>query len=320
VAPRLMAYGRALDYEGRWRLAADVFGTLVAHAHPTEDGDLAVDANMQLGYCARMLGDWRAADAAYRRAGEVAQLCGDVVKVLRARIGDAKLAIDRGNLPRAEAILDETIGEAGRRELVEERARALQDRADVAYRRGQYERAVQLGYEALSGLTDPAARDRALSDVAVALTELGVRSAARDAHLILAATAQEQYSRWIAVVNLIELATLDRCEPVFEQYRRELAEAPLPPTLEWYYHYYVGRGYQAFGRPAEAGAALEYALDVATRHGLNKFVFDAEQALAELARGAPTEFRPEPDTPDGVREVAHAIGRWRAASLAGHDG
>jgi hypothetical protein len=196
----------------------------------------------------------------------------------------------------------------------------LQDRADVAYRRGEYERAVRLGYEALAGLTDPAARDRALSDVAVALTELGVRSAARDAHLILAATAQEQYSRWIAVVNLLELATLDRCEPVFEQYRRELADAPLPPTLQWYYHYYVGKGYQAFGRPAEAGEALEHALAVATRHGLNKFVFDAERALAELARGTPAEFRPEPDTPEGVREVAQAIGRWRVASLAGRDG
>jgi len=37
LCPRLMAYGQALEYESKWTLAADVYATIVAHAHPVED-------------------------------------------------------------------------------------------------------------------------------------------------------------------------------------------------------------------------------------------------------------------------------------------
>ncbi|MDB4881148.1 MAG: hypothetical protein JWL60_2594, partial [Gemmatimonadetes bacterium] len=34
VAPRLMAYARSLDLDAKWTLAADVYETVIAHAHP----------------------------------------------------------------------------------------------------------------------------------------------------------------------------------------------------------------------------------------------------------------------------------------------
>ena len=319
IAPRLMAYGRALDYEGRWRLAADVFRTLVEHAHPIDDTDLAADANMRLGYCARMLGDSDEAAAAYRRAGEVARGAGDIVKVLRATIGEAKVALARGNLPHAESVLDETIRAAEREGLTEVRAMALHDRADVAHRRGDFELAIRLGYEALEGTAGPAERDRVLGDIASAFLDLGVRSAARDAYLVLAATAQEQYVRWTSNINLLEIATLDRCEPVFEQYRRELADTDLPPVLAAHFHLYAGRGFHAFGHDGLARDAYERALAVATRHGFHKLAFDVEAAAAELARAreAVPAAAPERQTPEPVREVARAITRMRAAAGVG---
>jgi tetratricopeptide (TPR) repeat protein len=317
VAPRLMAYGRALDYEGRWQLAADVFRTLVEHAHPIEDADLAADANMQLGYCARMLGDPAEAASSYRRAGEVARRAGDIVKVLRATIGDAKVALDKGNFPGAESILDDAIGAAERHGLTEVRATALHDRADVAIRRGDFALAIRLGYEALRGTSSPAARDRVLGDLAGAFHELGVRSAARDAYLLLAATAQEQYVRWTSTVNLMEIAMLDRCEPVFEQYRRELADADLPPMVEAYFHLYVGRGYETFGHLALARDAYERALALATRHSFHKVAFDVEAGLAGLGRKRSAAAAPEAQAPEPVREVARAITRMRAAAGVG---
>src|SRR5687768_12453038 len=33
VAPRLMAYARSLDLDAQWSLAADVYETVIAHAH-----------------------------------------------------------------------------------------------------------------------------------------------------------------------------------------------------------------------------------------------------------------------------------------------
>ncbi|HEX8848538.1 MAG TPA: hypothetical protein VF761_03305, partial [Gemmatimonadaceae bacterium] len=112
VAPRLMAYGRALNFDAKWRLAADVYETLVAYAHPIDEADVYIDASMQLGYCSRMVGAWDRAAAAYADAGRVATSIGDVVGILRARIADARLSMSRGNLPRAEEILDDTITRA----------------------------------------------------------------------------------------------------------------------------------------------------------------------------------------------------------------
>ena len=78
-------------------------------------------------------------------------MAGDVMSILRARIQEANVAIDRGNLPYAETLLDETILQAKESGLSEIRATAIHDRAHLAIRRGRPEEAVVLGYEALQG-------------------------------------------------------------------------------------------------------------------------------------------------------------------------
>lgn len=315
IAPRLMAYGRALNLKARWRLATDVYTTILGHANPADDMDVLIDAHMRLGFCLRMQGDFGPAMAAYAEAGRLARDTGDVVKVLRAQIGDAKIAIDRGNLPHAEAILDDTIRQAERQELRDVRATALHDKADVAHRRGEYEQAVCLAYEALEDVHDPAERDRVLADIAASFFELGIRSAARDAQLILAATAQEQYSRWVATLNLLEIAAFDECEPVFEQYRRELAGAPLPPMLETVYHLYVGTGSRIFGRVDAARDSLRKAVELASRHQFNQLLFNAEQNLEELTRGSAAVVPSQKAPSETVHPVATALESMR--KLAG---
>jgi tetratricopeptide (TPR) repeat protein len=310
VTPQLLAFARSLDYSAQWRLSADVYHTVIAHAHPIEESDIVIDANMQYGYCSRMLGRWDEAALAYSQAGEIAVAVGDIVKVLRARVADARLAIDRGNLPKAESILDETVARAtdSAGKLSEVRALALHERAGVAILRGQYESAVRFAYEALDGMTNPADRDRVLADIAAAFVELGVLSAARDALVVLAATAQEQYLRWAATVNLLEVAGREGCEPVFEQYRRQLADAPLPASLEANYYLVVGKGYAGFGRVEPARSALTKAIDLATHHAFHQLVHLAEAELRELERAETTrrkvsDYLPPPD----VEEIVAAI-------------
>ena len=318
IAPRLMAYGRALNHRARWKLAVDVYETILAHADAAQDMDVLIDANMGMGYCQRMQGEFGPAMEAYAEAGRLARETGDMVKVLRARIGDAKIAIDRGNLPQAEAILAETIERAEQARLREVRALALHDRADVAHRRGEYERAVCLAYEALDDLQDPAQRDRVLADIAASFFELGMRGAARDAQLILAATAQAQYSRWVATLNLLEIAAFDECEPVFEQYRRELATASLPPMLETVYHLYVGEGCRIFGHVDAARQALRQALDLASKHQFNQLLFQGEEHLAELEKGESAKLPAKSEPSTTVLPVAAALHSMR--EMAGIDG
>jgi tetratricopeptide (TPR) repeat protein len=314
VAPRLLAYARALQFEGRWVLAADVHETVVAHAHPVEEADIVIAANMQLGACFRTLARWEEATAAFARAGCAAAMTSDIVGVLRARIAEAKVAIERGNLPYAQSILEDTTREAEANRLREVRSMALHDRADIAHRRGQYDLAVTLGYEALEGYTDPLSRDRVLGDIAVAFFELGLRTAARDAYLILAATAQDQHSRWVATINLMECAAADGREPMFEQYRRELADASLPTVLACHYYFYVGDGYRAFGRIDAARSALTRSLELAEKHGINQMIFKAEQSLQSLDKGVVIIANAPAPTPE-VERVATAVRSMR--ELAG---
>ena len=317
LAPRLMAYARALMFEARWSLAADVQRTILAYAHPVDEADVVIDANMQLGACLRTLAKWQEAEAAYSVAGQIAAMTGDMVNVLRSRVSEANIAIDRGNLPHAEAILEETITRTGATpSLSETRALALHARAHVAHLRKDYEHAVRLGYEALAGTKTQTARDRVLIDIATSFTELGVRSAARDAYLILAATAQEQYTRWVAQINLMELAALDAQQTVFEEHRRELSTAILPASLSAYYFYYVAQGYRLFDRERAAVAALSRAVEIASANQLNQVLIQAEQALEEIRTSRPP-VRPKQaqEPPQSAVPVAAAIREMR--ELAG---
>lgn len=316
VAPRLMAYARALQFEARWSLAADVYGSVIQYADRMSDPDLVITAHMQLGSCLRVLAKWQEAVVVYAYAGMVAEGVGDVMNVLRARIAEANLATDRGNLPLAEEILDDTIEQAQEPELIEVRSIALQDRATVAHRRGQYDTAIEMAYAAFGGMRDQTSRDRVLADIAAMFSEIGLYSAARDANLVLAATAQEQYTRWVATINLLEIAAIDQIEPAFELYRRELNDADLPASLSAHYHYYVALGYQRFDRPEDARMAFERAIAIASANNLNQIVISAEQGLESLRAGTkPGLLRAPAETSPAVGHIASEIHEMR--TLAG---
>ncbi|MBC7790805.1 MAG: hypothetical protein H7Z74_12725 [Anaerolineae bacterium] len=314
IAPRLMAYGRSLEFDAKWPLAADVYRTVLSHAHPVDDAEIVVSANMRLGACLRLLAEWEEAEEAYVTAGEVAELAGDVMNVLRSRIAEANVAMDRGNLPEAESILDETLDQATGPELAEVRALALQDRAHVAHLRGDYELSIRMAYEALSGLKGSTARDRALAGLAASFSELGVRSAARDANLILAATAQEQYVRWAATLNLLEIAGLDQMEPAFEQYRRELSQAALPPMMAAHYHYYLAQGYRLFGKTDLAITELERAVEISAAHQINQILIKAESTLLEVNAGKKIKGNAALEVPPPMAHVAAAVRDMRVAA------
>lgn len=286
VAPRLIAYARTLEFESRWSLAADVYRAVIAHAHPIEDSDFAIDAHVQLGVCLRQVGDLDSAEVAYRTAGQIAGATGDFVGVVRARVGEGKVALARGNLPRAERLLDDAIVDATGPAMRGVRVTARHDRAHVAALRGDYTFTIKLAYQALEEAELPIERDRLLADIGAAFNDLGVYSSACDAFLVLTVTAQEPYVRWTATLNLLEIAQKTGTEPLFERYRRELAQVALPPRLATDYHLYVGQGLVRFGQPADGIAAFERALEIAAKHGFNQAAFAIEGLLTDARRAA----------------------------------
>jgi tetratricopeptide (TPR) repeat protein len=317
IAAPLLAYAYALQVRAAWALAADVYETVVCECGAAWqdqsrcDAVAAATAALRSGFCYRQLGDRARAEEAYT----VAETLGGTYIALRAQLGRANLAVDRGNLPVAEELCEAVLAVATEAGFSDVHAYALHDRAHVAFRRGEYQLSVSLAFDAWVRTSDPAERDRVLVGLASALTEVGEREAARDGNLILAATAHDPSIRWIATINLIELAALDRREVDFSRHRLALARAPLPPRLAGHYHFYVARGYQTFGDTQRADAAYERALAIAEEHELNELIFQIE---ATRAVSVDTGAVPRPDAEPGFAEVASAI--RGARQLAGVHG
>ncbi|NUO40299.1 MAG: hypothetical protein HOQ17_11900 [Gemmatimonadaceae bacterium] len=321
IAPRLMAYARALDLDAKWALAADVYETVIAHVHPVEESDVAITAHLRLGACQRFLGALTEASRTFETASAIATEVNDIVGILKAQIGTAKLALARGNMPGAERILDETIARAAQSDdLVEVRAVALQDRADVAFHRARYDLAVELAYRSRELTTDSINRDRLLADIAAAFYMLGVHTAAKDAYQILEATAQEQYIRWLASINLMEIAARDGSMPLFERYRRALAGTTLPPALEARFHLQTAESHEALGQASAALDAAGRARDVAERYQFNEMLFAAEAVVARVTQGrGAVPLAPEISVPASLRDIAATIRDLRSKVPAGGD-
>lgn len=317
IVPRLMAYGRSLDFAGRWALAADLFETVLAHIDLVTDADLAIAAQFRLAFCRRVLGQLDAAERDYATAGRMADRVADTGGVLRSNIGLAKIAMARGNLPLADRMLDEVASKAESVGLRQLRALALHDGATVAIFRQEHERGIAMLNEALPDIGAASARDRVIADIALGFKELGVHSAARDAYMVVAATAEEQFSRWSATVNLLHLAALDDMEPAFEQYRRQLAGQPLSPELATQYQFSLGSGLRRFGRLKQAREALTEGIRLAEQHGLNVELFRLEQEMQALERGEEAQRRQSIEPPASVASVATAMREMKKAALAG---
>jgi tetratricopeptide (TPR) repeat protein len=314
-----MGYGRALDYEANWALATDVFSTVAGVARPERNARLAVEAHVAVGGAARRNGEWETSARAYSQAAYIADTLGDRPGLLTVQIGIANTYLAKGNLPQAETILDDVIVQARDQALPEIQSRALHSRAALASRRGEHTEALKLAYEALNLTAKPAERDVVLGDIAAIFTLLGMYGPAREAHLVLTATAQSKMVRWSATLNLMELASFDGMEDAFDEYARELARAPLGPWIRSHYLLFLGEGLSRFGRQETAIEALEEAVRFAESNQIHQTAFKAQDALAGV-RSAPRSvpnFTPPPAwLPDDVGTVVRAISELRKAAVA----
>jgi tetratricopeptide (TPR) repeat protein len=190
----------------------------------------------------------------------------------------------RGNMPKAESILEETLEKAQSAGFDDIRSRALTHRAFIAGAGKRYEQVIRFSYDALELSKTQRDRDRILTNIATAFRFLGLMDVARDAYLVLAATAQEQYIRWMSELNLMELAGQQRMELDFDKYRRDLDAADFTPQLRVTYLLHVGRGYTALGRSENGIPYLERAVQMASECNLNQLLFEAEEALVDARR------------------------------------
>lgn len=282
VLPRVFAYGSMLEHRGHLMLAADVYATVSRYVDVRAHLDLAFDALMKQGFCTRVGGELDAAQRAYETAGMLAGRARDRSRVLYARIGEAKVAWGRGNLPAADAALTKIAAEAEALGDARLHAIALHDCAAVARLREDLPRAVRLAFESFARTTDEGEKERVLGDLGNFLGQLGAFDTARTALTVLERSARTQETRWNSRANLMDLATREGSETVFEQHRRALEQAPLPGRLAVAYHRDAAKGLARFGRLDEARASIERARGLASAQGMHQLSFEIEALAASL--------------------------------------
>jgi len=306
LGKELLSLGRALDLEGRWAFAVDVFQTIVRDFPRPASTALVIEACTALGAAARSVGDWETSARAYAEAQHLADTTGDRAGSLTVQVGIADTHLSRGNLPEAERELQTVLKEARDLGLQEVEAIALHCRASVAHSRGNYQEAIHLAYRSLELTTNRAARDRVLADIAAAYAGLGMRDTARDGYSIVAVSSPHQWVRWQATLNLMELAIDEGDEASFDRYLKQTESASLDRRLRGYFLFFRALGDRRFGRPG-AEEELEVALEFASANQLHQIEFDIEQAMSPAkSLGTPKPAsRSTESSEDGDDELKH---------------
>lgn len=308
VAPAVYEYARALEFDAEWRLAVDVYESLVRWL---ADRPLrfVVQCHIRLGACYRHLNCASLSAISLERARTLATVRGDRRGELRARIGQARLAILRGDLPGAESMLVDVLRRARGRVMAGVRSRALHDLADLALRRNQPGVGARLAFAALELCEEESERYRILSDIGVALGYLHLYDSARDAYWLVADRATERAIRWAAYINLMYIESLVRDRDLFDKYARIVAQARLTPELSVHYQLIMGEGLLRFGEAGMARDHLRRALAMAAEYGLNEQILESERLLAGIVKTP--EVRAQSSASAGLSEIATALRQLR---------
>ena len=189
----------------------------------------------------------------------------------------------------------------------------------MAAYKGDHSEGIKLANEALNLTTSPTERDSVLADIGAMFTELGLHDAARDSHLILAATTQSKMVRSTATINLMELASLDDMPEAFDSYARELAQSQLGPWLRAHYLLFLAEGMNRLGRRDASEEALSEAISFAEANQIHQVSFKAQSALSAIrsaARPSKAFVAPPSWVPEEVSTVVRAMSELRKTAVA----
>jgi hypothetical protein len=194
---------------------------------------------------------------------------------------------------------------------------ALHDCASVARLREDLPRAIRLTFESFKRTEDEREKERVLADLGNFLGLSGAFATARAALSVLEVGGSTQEIRWRARENLMDLATREGSETVFEQHRRSLESQPLPAPIAADYFRDVAKGLARFGRGSEAREALARARALAAQHGLHQVDFALDEIERNLNSTAPQARRAVPvwTAPEDIATAIEALARGAAIAV-----
>jgi len=317
----LMAYAYFLNQEGRFEEALDILA-LAGRTH-TEGLPREEFASFAL-FCGRVnrrLANWEAARRAFDASEQAAESVGDLRGMCYARLGVANLARATGDLPRAEAVVRQVLGECEGLDFADVRAAAYSDLSAAYYQQGRLVDSVLMEYRAFQCAADDTARWRSLGNLGSALHRLGEYQAARHALEVVAQRSELFSIRNNATIELIGLTSAVGDELGFHRFLRQAEEAlvDMAPSMSVDFHYQAGVGMARFDRMTKAQEYLSQALALADSHGLNTWYFRIERVYQGLTTCADHTEAAKPYSPPyapSLEDVTTGLAQFATATLA----
>ncbi len=300
----------------RWAEARDVAEVARALARAVREPGLRVEVETMYGWLSLESGRAREALEAFGGAIALSRRRGLAEAEIRGELGVAHAHLLRGRRAAARRRAGRALARArglGHAELVGLCGHTL---LAVEQGAGDYERALEHGWNALNVVGAPAERASLLLDCGRLFWILGEPRTAR--RLIEAALreAPSQRERFQAEIDLLELEVVEGNELGFLARAKALArsgELAELPALEARFRLASGRALRVFGRPDAAEQAFLEAARLAEENGLPDLWVEAEaewDALAGAGGEAGIELAAKP-TP----EVFHLARKFGGAEL-----
>jgi tetratricopeptide (TPR) repeat protein len=281
----IMAYAYFLEHEARLEEALQTLVLAVrTYGERVPPSDFATTA-LFAGRLNRLLARWSVATGCYAAAENAAEAIGDLVIVLRSRLGRAQVFRGQGNLPLARSTAEEVARAAGVAGLREVEAMAYTDVGSALSNEGRGDEAVRAIYQAFLLSEDAAQRMRVLGDLGVVLREIGAYEAVRLAFDIVVASKAGFLVRTNALLELMELESALGNRMAFERRRAEVGRLRerMPPSMLADYHFKLGIGLARFGQFARARRVLTAGLNLSEAQRINAWYFRFQKVLANLS-------------------------------------
>ena len=290
--------GEMLEERKEWESASAIYAGAIEliKTQPLERAQLPHWFE-RAAYSFRQVGEIARAREMLNDGIEVARELGDRGMALYLRISDAVVERQTGDLAHAEHQLDaimEEAKDAGERDML---ARATHERGGVAHDRHQYAQASEFFREAAELYADQSMVRRALTDLALALGELGHHDYAMKVfRAVWRAPETEAEPRDIAGLNLMRAAFLADDRLMFDRLRSELDTEKMAGRLRAHYWLFAGQGFRHFGEIELARTAFEEAIRLAEQFRVYKLLTEA-RALLSAMDDRPIPWREPEESP-----------------------
>lgn len=282
LACTLVSYGEILEYRGERALALDAYKNAVAVASTDDKQRGLADAYLRIGICEKYFGKYAAAAAALKQATVAAVNTGDEYVRLRICISIADIQFCQGRAKEAITLLNRTIVVANTHEWSDLAIKARHDRGVIWLRENEPEFAAADLLAALAGYGSRMMRERALSDVALALADFGELTVALEIFRALYERGLAYDTRCAAAINLFDLSDRLGHTQSVESWRRLIVESRLSAAHRAQFLWRVGESFERRGEPEEARVAYEGSLSLARESELQSVAEEVSRKLSGL--------------------------------------